>query len=76
MEEQEEYQYQMEPQTQQLDLVEKEEEEEEQPQQLQKHRRQPRLQPGAEEKLVLQFMDSTHNYLSLFHHLSNTLRQV
>jgi len=32
--------------------------------------------PGAEEKLVLQFMDSVHNYLSLFDTVSSTLRQV
>jgi len=32
--------------------------------------------PGAEEKLVLQFMDSMHNYLSLFDTLSSKLRQV
>jgi len=32
--------------------------------------------PGAEEKLVLQFMDSMHNYLSLFDTVSSTLRQV
>ncbi|XP_022641479.1 coiled-coil domain-containing protein 115 isoform X4 [Vigna radiata var. radiata] len=31
--------------------------------------------PGAEEKLVLQFMDSVHNYLSLFDTVSSTLRQ-
>ncbi|XP_017438614.1 uncharacterized protein LOC108344680 isoform X2 [Vigna angularis] len=31
--------------------------------------------PGAEEKLVLQFMDSVHNYLSLFDKVSSTLRQ-
>ncbi|KAK8465407.1 hypothetical protein PHAVU_009G075200 [Phaseolus vulgaris] len=31
--------------------------------------------PGAEEKLVLQFMDSMHNYLSLFDTVSSTLRQ-
>ncbi|XP_027925346.1 uncharacterized protein LOC114182634 isoform X6 [Vigna unguiculata] len=31
--------------------------------------------PGAEEKLVLQFMDSVHNYLSLFDTLSSKLRQ-
>ncbi|WVZ09116.1 hypothetical protein V8G54_013646 [Vigna mungo] len=31
--------------------------------------------PGAEEKLVLQFMDSLHNYLSLFDTVSSTLRQ-
>ncbi|TKY62504.1 Coiled-coil domain-containing protein 115 [Spatholobus suberectus] len=31
--------------------------------------------PGAEEKLVLQFMDSMHNYLSLFDAVSSTLRQ-
>ncbi|WVZ07452.1 hypothetical protein V8G54_020798 [Vigna mungo] len=33
------------------------------------------LIPGAEEKLVLQFMDSVHNYLSLFDTVSSTLRQ-
>ncbi|KAI9115582.1 hypothetical protein K1719_013251 [Acacia pycnantha] len=44
-----------------------------QPQQLQL--RQPRLHPGMEEKFVLQFMDSMHNYLSLFDALSSTLRQ-
>ncbi|XP_028769020.1 coiled-coil domain-containing protein 115 [Neltuma alba] len=44
-----------------------------QPQQLQLRR--PRLHPGVEEKLVLQFMDSMHNYLSLFDALSSTLRQ-
>ncbi|XP_054794370.1 uncharacterized protein LOC129317137 isoform X2 [Prosopis cineraria] len=37
--------------------------------------RRPRLQPGVEEKLVLQFMDSMHNYLALFDALSSTLRQ-
>ncbi|CAJ1907092.1 unnamed protein product [Sphenostylis stenocarpa] len=31
--------------------------------------------PGAEEKLVLQFMDSMHNYLSLLDRVSSTLRQ-
>ncbi|KAL2320899.1 hypothetical protein Fmac_029868 [Flemingia macrophylla] len=31
--------------------------------------------PGAEEKLVLQFMDSMHSYLSLFDELSSALRQ-
>ncbi|XP_020213638.1 coiled-coil domain-containing protein 115 isoform X2 [Cajanus cajan] len=31
--------------------------------------------PGAEEKLVLQFMDSMHNYLSLFDEVSSALRQ-
>ncbi|QCD97570.1 coiled-coil domain-containing protein 115-like isoform X1 [Vigna unguiculata] len=31
--------------------------------------------PGAEEKLVLQFMDSVDNYLSLFDTVSSTLRQ-
>ncbi|RDX79067.1 hypothetical protein CR513_40556, partial [Mucuna pruriens] len=31
--------------------------------------------PGAEDKLVLQFMDSLHNYLSLFDEVSSTLRQ-
>jgi hypothetical protein len=29
-----------------------------------------------EDKLALQFMDSFHNYLSLTHSLSSTLRQV
>lgn len=38
--------------------------------------RQLRLQPGTEEKLVLQFMDSMNNYLTLFDALSSTLRQV
>lgn len=38
--------------------------------------RRPRLQPGAEEKLVLQFLDSMHSYLTLFDALSSTLRQV
>lgn len=31
--------------------------------------------PGAEEKLVLQFMDSVDNYLSFFDAVSSTLRQ-
>lgn len=52
-----------EPQTQELDGED---------QQLQ-HQCQ---QPGAEEKLVLQFMDSMDNYLSLFDAVSSTLRQV
>ncbi|KAH1258234.1 hypothetical protein GmHk_03G008010 [Glycine max] len=51
-----------EPQTQELDGED---------QQLQ-HQCQ---QPGAEEKLVLQFMDSMDNYLSLFDVVSSTLRQ-
>ncbi|KAI4305734.1 hypothetical protein L6164_029082 [Bauhinia variegata] len=34
-----------------------------------------RLQPGEEEKLVLQFLDSMDNYLTLIHALSSTLRQ-
>lgn len=38
--------------------------------------RRPRLQPGVEEKLALQFLDSMHNYLTLFDALSSTLRQV
>ncbi|KAJ1427407.1 putative coiled-coil domain-containing protein [Sesbania bispinosa] len=56
-----------EPQKQQPEVVEGGEDQ----QQLQ-HRR---LQPGAEEKLALQFMDSAHNYLSLFDALSSTLSQ-
>ena len=61
-----------EPQEQQPEAVEEEEV------QLVKRGRQPRLQlqPGAEEKLVLQFMGSLHSYLSLSHSLSSTLRQV
>lgn len=37
---------------------------------------QHRHQLVAEDKLVLQFMDSVDNYLSLFDALSSTLRQV
>ncbi|XP_020972403.1 uncharacterized protein LOC107626465 isoform X3 [Arachis ipaensis] len=40
------------------------------------NRREVRLQPGAEEKLVLQFMDSLNSYLSLSHSLSSTLGQA
>ena len=47
--------------------LQSEEEEEEEDQQL---------QPVAEDELALQFMDSVHNYLSLFDALSSTLGQV
>ncbi|XP_061372846.1 uncharacterized protein LOC133315267 [Gastrolobium bilobum] len=61
-----------EPQKQEPEIVEGEED-----QQLQQHRRQLqlRLQPGADDKLVLQFMDSSHNYLSLVDAFSSSLRQ-
>lgn len=52
-----------EPQTQELDGED---------QQLQHQCQVPR----AEEKFVLQFMDSMDNYLSLFDAVSSTLRQV
>ncbi|MED6179635.1 hypothetical protein PIB30_002965 [Stylosanthes scabra] len=40
------------------------------------NRREVRLRPGAEEKLVLQFMDSLNSYLSFSHSLSSTLGQA
>ncbi|MED6119240.1 hypothetical protein PIB30_009886 [Stylosanthes scabra] len=40
------------------------------------NRREVRLEPGAEEKLVLQFMDSLNSYLSFSHSLSSTLGQA
>lgn len=40
------------------------------------HRHHLQLQLEAQNKLVLQFMDSIHTYLSLFDALSSNLRQV